>query len=52
MASSAPWLGGKAFEASGRHDWMWWADVALCVFAAAVHLPIREARVRPMAVPA
>jgi len=23
---------------------MWWADIALCAMAAAVHLPIREAR--------
>ena len=38
------WLGGKAFEASGSYDWMWWADIALCLMAAAVHLPIREAR--------
>jgi len=38
------WLGGKAFEATGSYDWMWWADIALCLFAAAVHLPIREAR--------
>jgi predicted MFS family arabinose efflux permease len=44
------WLGGKAFEATGSYDWMWWADIALCLFAAAVHLPIREAR--PQAVPA
>jgi predicted MFS family arabinose efflux permease len=44
------WLGGKAFEASGSYDWMWWADIALCLAAAAVHLPIREAR--PQAVPA
>jgi predicted MFS family arabinose efflux permease len=44
------WLGGKAFEATGNYDWMWWADIALCIFAAAVHLPIREAR--PQAVPA
>jgi predicted MFS family arabinose efflux permease len=36
------YLGGKAFEASGSYDWMWWADVALCLMAAAVHLPIRE----------
>ena len=36
------YLGGKAFEASGNYDWMWWADIALCLFAAAVHLPIRE----------
>ncbi|MGQ0547081.1 MAG: MFS transporter [Betaproteobacteria bacterium] len=38
------WLGGKAFEATGTYDWMWFADIALCLFAAAVHLPIREAR--------
>jgi predicted MFS family arabinose efflux permease len=44
------WLGGKAFEATGSYDWMWWADIALCLFAAAIHLPIREAR--PAAVPA
>ena len=44
------WLGGKAFEATGTYDWMWWADAALCLFAAAIHLPIREAR--PRVVPA
>jgi len=38
------WLGGKAFEATGSYDWMWWADVALCLMASVVHLPIREAR--------
>jgi predicted MFS family arabinose efflux permease len=42
------WLGGKAFEASGNYDWMWWADAALCLMAAAVHLPIREARSAPV----
>jgi predicted MFS family arabinose efflux permease len=41
------WLGGKAFEASGNYDWMWWADIALCLFAALVHLPIREAKPAP-----
>jgi len=46
------WLGGKAFEATGSYDWMWWADIALCLGAAAVHLPIREARLRPAAAPA
>jgi predicted MFS family arabinose efflux permease len=46
------WLGGKAFEATGSYDWMWWADIALCLAAAAVHLPIREARPVPAAVPA
>jgi len=43
------WLGGKAFEASGNYDWMWFADIALCLFAAAVHLPIREAKAAPIA---
>ena len=38
------WLGGKAFEATGNYDWMWYADIALCLGAALVHLPIREAR--------
>ena len=37
------YLGGKAFEATGGYDRMWWADIALCLIAAAVHLPIREA---------
>lgn len=46
------WLGGKAFEATGSYDWMWWADIALCLFAAAVHLPIREARLAAAPVPA
>ena len=38
------WLGGKAFEATGSYDWMWLADITLCVLAAVVNLPIREAR--------
>lgn len=36
------YLGGMAFESTGSYDWMWWADIALCLMAAAVHLPIRE----------
>jgi predicted MFS family arabinose efflux permease len=44
------WLGGKAFEATGSYDWMWWADMALGIAAALVHLPIREAApIRPVA---
>jgi predicted MFS family arabinose efflux permease len=38
------WLGGKAFEATQNYDWMWLADIALCLLAAVVHLPIREVR--------
>ena len=37
------WLGGKAFEATGSYDWMWYADIVLAVGAALIHLPIREA---------
>lgn len=41
------WLGGKAFEETGSFDWMWWTDIALCLMAAAVNLPIREAKPAP-----
>jgi predicted MFS family arabinose efflux permease len=40
------YLGGRAFASTGSYDWMWWADIALALFAAAVHLPIREKPVR------
>jgi len=46
------YLGGKSFEWTGSYDWMWWADIALALFAAAVHLPIREKPIRPVVVPA
>jgi len=46
------WLGGKAFEATRSYDWMWLVDIMLCIFAVVVHLPIRETRVTPAAVPA
>lgn len=36
------WLGGPVFIATGSYDWMWYADIALAVFAALVNLPIRE----------
>jgi MFS family permease len=38
------YLGGKAFEASGNYNWMWYADIVLAIGAALVHLPIKEAR--------
>lgn len=43
------WLGGKAFDATGSYDWMWWADILLAVAAALLHWPIEE---RPAAAPA
>lgn len=36
------WLGGVALEATGSLDWIWYADIALAVSAAVVHLPLRE----------
>ena len=43
------WLGGKAFEATGSYDGIWYADIVLAVAAALVHLPIRERRPQPAA---
>ncbi len=36
------WLGGIAFDRTGSYDAIWWASVALGVFAALMHMPIRE----------
>jgi predicted MFS family arabinose efflux permease len=38
------WLGGKFYDLYGSYDLVWWSSVALGVFAAIVHLPIRELR--------
>ena len=46
------WLGGKAFEATGAYDWMWYADILLATGAALLHLPIREKELPPRAVAA
>jgi len=45
------YLGGKAFEAFGSYDWIWYADIVLAVAAALLHLPIKETRPGPAAVP-
>ncbi|HVZ12999.1 MAG TPA: MFS transporter [Bauldia sp.] len=36
------WLGGFLYDRTGSYDAVWWLSVALSVFAALVHLPIRE----------
>ncbi|HUR43106.1 MAG TPA: MFS transporter [Aestuariivirga sp.] len=38
------WLGGRLYDQFGSYDPVWWMGVALGVFAAIVHLPIRERR--------
>jgi MFS family permease len=38
-------IGGKVLAAFGDFSWMWYADIALALFAAFINLPIREAKV-------
>jgi MFS family permease len=42
------WLGGALYDVTGTYDTVWWLGVALGVFAAIVHWPIREVRVRQL----
>jgi MFS family permease len=37
------WLGGVLFDRTGSYDVVWWLGVALGIFAAIVHWPIKEA---------
>jgi predicted MFS family arabinose efflux permease len=36
------WLAGVFYDATKSYDMMWWISIALGLFAAAVHWPIRE----------
>lgn len=46
------WLGGKLYDQFGSYDPVWWMGAALGIFAALVHLPIREKRSDRFAEPA
>ena len=37
------WLGGRLFDETGSYDAIWWIGVLLGIFAAIVHLPIKDA---------
>ncbi|MXN66056.1 MFS transporter [Stappia sp. GBMRC 2046] len=43
------WLGGKLYDETGSYDTIWWLGIALGLFAAVVHWPIREAPVERLA---
>lgn len=43
------WLGGVLYDQTGSYDIVWWIGVALGLFAAIVHLPIREKAVERLA---
>lgn len=45
------WVGGLVVERFGGYTWMWYADMALALIAAAANLPIRETKLvlRPAA---
>ena len=40
------WLGGVAVASTGSYEWMWYADIALALAAAAINFPIKEASPR------
>jgi MFS family permease len=40
------YLGGLAIANTGNYQWMWYADIALALMAAAANLPIREAPIK------
>lgn len=39
------WLGGALYDATGDYFLVWWVGIAVSLFSAVVHLPIREERV-------
>jgi predicted MFS family arabinose efflux permease len=43
---SGVWMGGYLYDLYGSYDGVWWLGVALGLFAAVVHWPIREAPVQ------
>ena len=40
------WMGGLLYDMTGAYDVVWWLGVALGIFAAIVHWPIKEEAVQ------
>jgi predicted MFS family arabinose efflux permease len=45
----AVWWGGIAFDTTGSYDQVWIASIVLGLIAAALHMPINEKAIRPLA---
>ncbi len=45
------WLGGRLYDQTGSYDTVWWIGVALGLFAALMHWPIKEMRAPAFSVP-
>ncbi|WP_026381145.1 MFS transporter [Afifella pfennigii] len=45
------WMGGYLYDETGSYDAVWWLGVALGIFAAIIHWPIKE-RAAPAGLPA
>jgi predicted MFS family arabinose efflux permease len=43
------WSAGRVYDATKSYDLMWWISIALGIFAAVIHLPIRERPVERLA---
>lgn len=44
------WLGGRLYDQLGSYDLVWWVCIGLGLFAALIHIPIRETRAASFAV--
>ena len=36
------YLGGQVFHLNGNYNWIWYMDIVLALFAALIHMPIKE----------
>ncbi|MEO0819032.1 MAG: MFS transporter [Pseudomonadota bacterium] len=46
------WLGGRVYDMTGTYDMVWYIAIALGIFSAIVHLPVRDRAWTPSAAPA